>query len=230
MRASASRSKIITLSIGGSMLNPGTPDVNAIRKIASLINSIDSRFMITVGGGKAARAMVDSARKLGISEFYSDEIAILQTRENAMLLKGELDDAYPSIPKTPDEAADAINRYRCVVCGGMIPGYTTDSVAVILAEACGSRRLVNVTNVDGVYDKDPKEKGAKKYRKMTLSAFADLAARSDQRKAGTNFVFDSIAAKLAKRSKIRIDIVSGKDLASVKNAILGKKHNGTVIS
>jgi uridylate kinase len=230
MKANASRNEIITLSIGGSILNPGAPDVDAIRKIASLINGFDSKFMITVGGGKAARAMVESARKLGINEFHSDRIAILQTRANAMLLRGCLDDAYPNIPETPEEAADAINGYRCVVSGGMIPGYTTDSVAVILAEACGSKRLVNVSNVDGIYDKDPKERGAKKYDRMSLSEFVDLAVKSDQRKAGTNFVFDSIAAKLAKRSGIELNMVSGDDLASVKNAILGKKHNGTVIS
>jgi uridylate kinase len=42
-------------------------------------------------------------------------------------------------------------------------------------------------------------------------------------------VFDSVAAKLAMRSKIRVDVVSGKNLGDVKNAIEGKPHSGTVI-
>jgi glutamate 5-kinase len=41
--------------------------------------------------------------------------------------------------------------------GGTIPGITTDTDSVLLAEAIGAKRLVNISNVDAVYDSDPKK-------------------------------------------------------------------------
>jgi uridylate kinase len=221
--------EIITISIGGSMVNPGKPDVGFVKKIAGIINASNRKFAITVGGGTYARTYVSALKALGGNEFQADKVAILETRQNAMLILSALKDAYPHVPEKMELASAAIKKHKCVVMGGLCPGLTTDAVAVLFAEACGSKRVINITNVDGVYDKEPSEKGAKKFRSMRIADFVGLAMKSDMRKAGTHFVFDSVAAKLAMRSKIRVDVVSGKNLSDVKNAIDGKPHNGTVI-
>jgi uridylate kinase len=229
MRRFGMAEEIITLSIGGSMVNPGKPDIGFVKTIANIINASKRRFAITVGGGTYARTYVSALKALGANDFQADKVAILETRQNAMLVLSALKDAYPNVPEHIELASAAINKYKCVVMGGLYPGFTTDSTAVLLAEAVGSRRVINITNVDGVYDKEPSEKGAKKFNSMKIADFVGLAMKSDMRKAGTHFVFDSVAAKLAMRSKIRVDVVSGKNLNDVKNAIDGKPHNGTVI-
>ncbi|MGC8652218.1 MAG: hypothetical protein ACP5UH_03135 [Candidatus Micrarchaeia archaeon] len=45
---------------------------------------------------------------------------------------------------------------------------------------------------------------------------------------GTNFIFDSIASKLAKRSGIALKLVD-ENLAELEKAIEGKSHKGTTI-
>jgi uridylate kinase len=220
---------IVAISVGGSMVNPGRPDTGFVRRIAGIINSSKCRFAITVGGGSYARTYVSAIKAVGGNDFHADRCAILETRQNAMLLLAALKDAYPNIPESIDLASAAMNKHHAVVMGGLAPGLTTDAVAVLFAEAAGAKRVINITNVDGVYDKDPSDRSAKKFGKMRIADFVELAMKSDLRKAGTHFVFDSVAAKLAMRSGIRIDIVSGKKMDDVKNAIEGKAHGGTVI-
>ncbi len=224
------QNETVTVSVGGSMVNPNKPDIGFVKAVAGIINASKCRCAITVGGGSYARTYVSALKGLGANDFQADKVAILETRQNAMLLQAALKDVYPNVPENIELASAAINKYKCVVMGGLYPGFTTDSTAVLLAEAIGSRRIVNITNVDGVYDRDPSQPSAKKFKNMKIADFVSLAMKSDQRKAGTHFVFDSVAAKLAMRSSIRIDVISGKSLNDVRNAIEGKKHNGTVIS
>jgi uridylate kinase len=223
----------VVLSIGGSCINPdGNPDVKFIKDISNLIKKSDERFGILVGGGSAARVYAKAARELGASEFDADEIAIMSTRQNAMLLLQAMRDfAYPVVFKDFEEARKAFFSSRVVIMGGTIPGITTDTDAVLLAEAIGAKKLINISNIDGIYDSDPKKNpNAKKFDKMSYEELANLAAASDKRMAGTNFVFDMLACRLIYRSKIETHFVSGKNLKDVKAAIDGKPHSGTVVT
>jgi uridylate kinase len=224
------QNETVTISVGGSMVNPGKPDLRFVKAVAGIINASRLKCAITVGGGSYARTYVSALKSLGANDFQADKVAILETRQNAMLLLAALKDAYPNVPESIELASAAMGKHKCVVMGGLYPGFTTDSTAVLLAESIGSRRIVNITNVNGVYDRDPSEPSAKKFKSMKIADFVALAMKNDMRKAGTHFVFDSVAAKLAMRSDIRIDVVSGRNLNDVRNAIEGKAHSGTVIS
>ena len=55
-----------------------------------------------------------------------------------------------------------------MVAAGWHPGWSTDFVATILAERLQAKTILNLSNIDYVYDKDPnKYKDAKKI-KLTL--------------------------------------------------------------
>jgi uridylate kinase len=84
--------------------------------------------------------------------------------------------------------------------------------------------------VDAIYSANPRTNpDAKRFKKLTYEELVSLALASDTRKAGTNFVFDMLACKLAARSKLELHFVSGKNLDDLKKAIEGKDHNGTVV-
>lgn len=224
---------IVTLSIGGSMLVPDKPDVKYIKQISSLLDRLRNkyRFAVVVGGGRDARVYAHAVRQIIPNEFLADQTAILSTQQNAMLMRATLNTiSYPSIPKSFDEAANAINAYDVVVVGGFLPGMTTDTDAVLLAERLGSKRLVNVSNVDAIYTDNPKKNPrARKIGKMTFKELITMAVKNDSRKAGENFIFDILACKLLERSGIEAHFVSGHNLKDVSNAIQGRKHNGTVV-
>ncbi|MGB9635355.1 MAG: UMP kinase, partial [Candidatus Micrarchaeia archaeon] len=138
--------------------------------------------------------------------------------------------AYKTLPKTFDEAAQALETNDFVVMGGTMPGITTDTDAVLLAERVGSKRIVNISNVDAIYTGDPrKDSNAKKIDRMHVDELVSMASVADRRKAGENFIFDILACKLLARSGIEAHFVSGRNLMDVENAIIGRKHGGTVV-
>ncbi len=222
----------VVLSIGGSSINPdGKPDINFLKGISKVLKESKDEFGIVTGGGSVARAYANAAKELGASEYDADAVAIVATKLNAHILISALGDiAHPNVPMTFERARMHLGKHKVVVMGGTIPGITTDSDSALLAEAIGAKRLVNVSNVDAVYDSDPrKNPNAKKFEKLTYEQLIDLAVKSDKRTAGTHFVFDMLACKLVARSKIETHFVSGKNMKDVANAINGKKHSGTVV-
>jgi len=226
----------VVLSIGGSSIIPdGKPDLAFLRSMAQLVKKSKNSFGILCGGGTAARTYAAAARELGAGEYEADSIAIRSTRQNAHLVLAALKaggvDAHGRVLSDFEDAKEPARQNKAVVMGGTIPGITTDTDAVLLAEAIGATRLVNISNVEAIYDSDPKKNpSAKKFQKMGYDELITLAASSDKRMAGTNFVFDMLACKLIARSKIEAHFVSFKKMADVENAIEGKKHNGTVVS
>lgn len=191
----------------------------------------DPPLAVVVGSGKRGTDYAREARASTGSEFFADRAGIKATRENAELLIKEIGaKAFPHVVTAPDEAAEALEKNFVPVAGGLLEGLTTDACSVLVAERVGAQSVVNVSHADGVYDSDPRSNPrAKKFKTMTHNQLSELAYRHDHRLARTNFVFDLIACKLAKRSNIPLHFVSGSDLNQVENAILGKEHDGTVV-
>ncbi len=224
----------IVLSVGGSLMNPGKPDVDFIKGLSALIVKLAPKykFSILCGGGQPARDYASAVREFGGNEFAADEAAILMTRANAFLLAAALGErAYPRVfTDFGDAAAAETASKQIVVMGGTIPGFTTDADAALLAEKIGAKKLVNLSNISAIYSADPKkDPKARKFSAMTHSELVELANKYDQRKAGTNFVFDNVACKIIARSAIETHFVSGRDLKQVEAAITGAEHNGTVV-
>ncbi|HIH22978.1 TPA: UMP kinase [Candidatus Micrarchaeota archaeon] len=231
---------ITVLSVGGSLINKENGiDTEFLKGIAKILKADDRQFGIVTGGGWTARQTANSVRAKGGSEFEADEEAIKETWKNAKLLVDALRAAkinvYPKVAKDFTEAGNAAKpgKYKIVVMGGTIPGITTDTDSVLLAEKLGAKRLINISNVDAIYDSNPKTNpNARKFDRMTYDELIALANSSDKRTAGTNFVFDMLACKLAARSKIELFFIGGQEanvLNEIKNAIEGTRIKGTVV-
>ncbi len=221
--------KPLVISLGGSMLS----DAAYAGKFAAMLSPLlaERKFAVVVGGGQKAGKYADEARKARGSEFYADEAAIKATRENAETVrKAFAQEAWPKIITYPAQATEALKAKQLVVSGGFIEGITTDACSALVAEAIGAEKIINVSKVGGICDKNPSEfKDAKMFTEMTHEQLVEISVKSDQRKARTNFPFDLLAAKLAARSSLEIDFVGGLDLEEVKNALQGKKFEGTLV-
>jgi len=222
---------IVVLSLGGSLVNPGEPDPQYVSSLVRLLRSTKYKFGIVVGGGKLARKWADAARKKGASEFEADEAAIDATKKNAQFVIDIIKkDVNRVVCQTFESAREQSKKHRFVVMGGTIPGITTDSDAVLLAECLKSKRLLNLSNIDGIYNDNPvRNHSAKKFTRMTYQQLIDLAGKNDLRRAGTHFVFDFLACKLIARSRIDAHFIHGKNLLDVRKAIEGRQHGGTVV-
>lgn len=220
----------VVISLGGSIAFKEKIDSTYLKKFAALIKKMPGTYGIVVGGGRKAREYVEVGKKFKEDNFSLDMLGIQVTKANARLVKA-------TIPKSRffDEIEKAVTylssgKSKIAIMGGSGAGHTTDTVSALLAEDLGAARMINLSDVDAIYDKDPKKfRNAKKMKRMSHSNLVSMAARYDKRGPRANFVMDLVAAKILARSKIETHFVNGRKLEDVRKAIKGKKHSGTVI-
>ena len=223
--------KTIVVSLGGSILVPsiGSHNFSAYATVLKDL-AVKYRVFTVAGGGGEARRYIQVARDLGMDEAAADDIGIMVTRLNAALLAGALGPAaYPRIAETYAQAREYGESNKIVVMGGAIAGQTTDAVAAVLAEYVRACALLNITSVDGIYAADPrKDPRAERYNHLTPSRLMEVI-RKTQMGAGSNTVFDIVAAKVIERSDIPLFVMDGRDPRAIREAVLEGAFSGTVV-
>ncbi len=213
------------ISLGGSIFSKA--DEKYLMEFIERIKK-EGEYALVVGGGPIAREEISKLRNLGAKEYYLDMMGIQATRLNATMVSLALGNLM-EIPRSIDEAVRQMKLYKRVIMGGTEPGHTTDAVTLLLAEAISRDTVVNVTNIDYLYDRDPKIKGAKRIERLSYSQAVHLAS-SETRGAGQNFPLDILSLNIARRSGIKVKIVSFRDPQNAFDAIKGKKFKGTTVS
>ena len=120
-------------------------------------------------------------------------------------------------------------KNKIVFCGALRyePNQTTDGTAAEIARYLKTDMLINVTNIDGLYNKNPKtNKNARFISKISFDDFYKMVSKI-KFKAGQHFVLDFAAAKIIRKNNIKTVIVGRKNLEKV---LKGKTFRGTVIS
>lgn len=217
----------VVISLGGSVIVPDGLDTGFLRRFKVLIRkySKKNRFVIICGGGKLARELQKRAKRFKkVSDRDLDWLGIYATRINALSIKNVFN-VNEKIITNPNEKISF--KENVLVAAGWKPGCSTDYDAVLLAKNVNADMVINMTNVDYVYDKDPKLKGAKPIKKITWKELRKIVG--NKWRPGLNMPFDPIAAKEAERAKIKV-VVIGKDLGNLKNVLDGKEFRGTLIT
>lgn len=230
-----SREKIV-ISVGGSLVVPdGGIDTrflsgfnNFVR--GKLAENPNRQFFIVVGGGHIARHYRDAGKAvLGkeLSEDDLDWLGIHATRLNAHLLRTIFRDlASPNIIKDYENIRKA--EEPVVIAAGWKPGWSTDYDAVLLCEHFGVDTVVNLSNINQVYDKDPRKyPGAKPIKEISWKEFRRLIG--GKWIPGMNIPFDPVASKKAEKLGIKVTIMKGGDWKNLEHYLAGKKFIGTII-
>lgn len=189
------------------------------------------KFIFITGGGKTARNYQEAAMKItNITEDDRDWLGIHATRMNAHFIRTVFrDHAHPRINSNPHDLEDFFNfKEPVLVASGWRPGFSTDYDAVILAKYLNVKKLINLSNIDFVCDKDPKKfPDAKKIERTSWKEFRKIVG--DKWTPGLNMPFDPIASKTAAEEKLEVVILNGKNLENLENCIEGKEYVGTTI-
>ncbi len=217
---------MVVISLGGSIVAGDEIDVDYIKKFREFMDSCEEKVYVVVGGGATARRYIAGAKNLEMDEYTLDEIGIMATRLNARLLITP--QTYPYVPESIPEAIKAGKSYKNVVMGGTEPGHTTDGVALLLAEKLGEKKVINMTSVGGIYDKDPKKYNDAQLIERLSYDDAKSMFHSRRMDAGLNIPLDLLAIKIAERSGIEIHIV-GREIDTLKKVIENENYKGTVI-
>jgi len=218
------------ISLGGSLIVPDAIDIDFLRRFkALLLKHREKRFVLVCGGGKTCRLYQDAARNLGVSDTRElDWVGIRSTMLNAELVRAIFkDDAYEKIILEEPKKALATEK-QIIVSSGWMPGCTTDKDAVALASLFNAKTIINLSNIDYAYDKDPRQyNDAKRIEKISWKEFRKIVG--DAHAPGGNFPFDPEASKLAEKLGLRVIIAKGGDLENLEKILAGKGHMGTTI-
>lgn len=223
--------KTFILKLGGSIVSPSKDKINVeyLKKLKELITTYpEYKFMITVGGGYTCRWYQESLQNNGFEdEMMQHSIGIAACNFNAELVRlvfSEIahDKVFLGI--------GSIHFEEQVLIGGTwTPGVSSNYDAVEVATLLGSKDLVNLSNIDYIYDKDPnKFTDAKKIESITWQEYR-VMFNLDKHLPGQHIPIDVIAADLASVHKIRFLFTDGHDLENLKNIFDGNKFKGTLI-
>jgi predicted uridylate kinase len=225
------KKKTVVLSLGGSQILEGGVNYSYLKKFKSVIlkHKKDYNFVVVCGGGRLAREYIGAVKKEKGDEYLQSLAGISATRANARFMYYFFGmDAVHGVPHTKRTVKKYLKKEGVVFCGALEykPHQTSDSVAAILARKFRGE-FVNLTNVKGLYTKDPsKYKDAKFVPAISWEDFDNIVSKM-KFKPGQHFVLDQGASTIIKKKKIPTYIV--KDVKDLDKYLSHKPFVGTVI-
>lgn len=220
--------KTVIISLGGSIIVPNSIDKGMLTNFKKLIlefTNTGNRAIIVTGGGSTSRKYQDVAAEFGASKEDQDWIGIAATKINAHLVRSIFGNL--AFSKVLDDPSVHIETDKKIIIGsGHKPGCSSDKDAVILAKTYGANSVVNMTNVDHVYDKNPHEfDDAIAIKSLSWNEFSKMFGT--EWKPGLHAPFDPIAALEAKKNNTSVIIMRGFD--NLKNFLMDSEFKGTII-
>jgi uridylate kinase len=221
------------ISVGGSIIVPKTGfDVEFLKKFRQLILEEvkkGNKFVLIIGGGAVCRQYQGVLKEIvEMSNLDLDTVGIAATVYNANFVRLLFKDyAYEKVIQNPNSKIKADKPI--IVAAGWKPGCSTDMDAVLHAKARGAVELLNLSNIDFVYDKDPNtHPDAKKLENISWAEIRRIVG--NKWVAGANAPFDPIASKMAQKLNLKVSIIRGTNLEQVRKALNNEKFIGTVIN
>ena len=228
----------ITIKLSGEALmgNQGfgiTPEmISYVAEEISKVYKLGVQVSIIVGGGNIFRGVAGSAA--GMDRASADNMGMLATVVNSLALCDSLEQiGVPTRVQTAiamNEIAEPFirrkamrhlekNRVVIFAAGTGNPYFTTDTAAVLRANEIQSQILIKATQVDGVYDKDPKEyDDAVRYNKIS---YMDVIQQKLH-------VMDMTAISLAMEQSLPLYVVNLHKPGNIMKTVLGKEI-GTLV-
>lgn len=204
-------------------------DLDTVRRICEEVKSVHeagAQVSIVVGGGNIYRGM--KAAEAGMERASADYVGMLATVMNALALQNMLESVgvdnrvLSAIPMSTvcepfirRRAIRHMEKGRVVICaaGTGNPFFTTDTAAALRAIELDCDVLMKGTQVDGVYDSDPKTNpGATRYDELSYKQVLEQDLK----------VMDGAAIALARENNLPIAVFSIVTPGAFKKVVKGK--------
>lgn len=221
----------LLLKLSGELLGQGEVSFENALKLAYILKECKNNgheIVVVIGGGNLWRGR--SHDEMNITD--SDSIGMLATCMNAICLKSALkkigvkSTVMSSInlkftsDYNTDEALDMIKDQIIILAGGLgIPCLSTDTTAAIRGSELMVDYILKGTNVDGVYDCDPRSNpDAVKYDRLSFREAIDKNLK----------VMDISAFEVCKKNGIKLAVYNANDLNNIVKVCNGETV-GTVV-
>ena len=211
--------------MGESQFGLDPPTVDLVAKDIIGVYQLGVEICLVIGGGNIFRGLQGSAK--GMERTTADYMGMLATIMNALAMQSALENygIYTRVMSaiSVDQICEPYIRRRAVrhlekkrVCifaaGTGNPYFTTDTAATLRATEMNCEAIFKGTNVDGIYNKDPKiNSDAVMYGEVTYDQILQQNLK----------VMDASAVALARDNKIPIVVFSLKNFGNMKEVVQG---------
>jgi uridylate kinase len=233
-----SKYRRILLKLSGEALMGERPfglDSDVVRRIADEVHQLRTdgfEVALVIGGGNLFRGL--QASHQGIDRVTGDHMGMLATVINSLAMQDALEKAgcHTRVMSAIEirEVAEPYIRRRAlrhlekgrviiVAAGTGNPYFTTDTAAALRAMEVRADVLLKATQVDGVYDADPKKvKGAARFKSIT---YQEVLTKSLN-------VMDAAAISLCRENKMPIVVFDLGKPGNIRRAAMGESI-GTLV-
>ncbi len=216
---------------GEALMGPNSfglhpPTVEKIAQEICEVSKSGIQVCLVIGGGNIFRGLQGSAQ--GMERTTADYMGMLATVMNALAMQSSLEslNVYTRVisaipmdqicePYIRRRAVRHLEKKRVVVfaAGTGNPYFTTDTAATLRATEMGCQVILKGTQVDGIYDKDPRQySDAKHYSRVSYDTVLQKNLK----------VMDASAIALARDNGLPIVVFALHDSASLLEIIRGK--------
>ena len=234
----ALRYRRVLLKLSGEALTPANGygiDPGTLAGIAEEIRQVHElgcELAIVIGGGNIFRGVAGTAR--GMERASADYMGMLATVINALALQDSLERSgvltrvmsaigmqQIAEPYIRRRATRHLEKRRIVIfaAGTGNPFFTTDTAASLRAVEIGAQVILKATNVDGIYDADPKKTpAAKKFVELSYIDFLNRHLK----------VMDATAISLCMDNQLPVIVFDLNTRGNITRAVRGDRI-GTIV-
>jgi uridylate kinase len=174
--------KSVVLKIGGSVIYDNALNINEgllikVRDWYYRCKGSYEKIIMVVGGGSISRDLQEKIASSVGGEEYLHSIGMSVTHTNANVLKAYIEDPNIYVPKKLGDVYELLmdEERKTIVCGGLKVGWSTDMDAALFADILGESKIHKISNIDYIYNKDPKtNEDAQPVKDMTWEEYFDL--------------------------------------------------------
>ncbi len=229
----------ILLKMSGEALGPqggSGIDAETVRRIAGEVQRVHElgvEIAVVIGGGNMWRGA--DAAATGIDRATADYVGMLATVMNSLVMQdameklGMVTRVQTAIEMPPvaepfirRRAVRHLEKGRVVIlaAGSGNPFFTTDTAAALRSVELNAQVLIKATQVDGIYDDDPKRNpNAHKFEQLSYMRALNMGLR----------VMDSTAISLCKDNHMPIIVFNLRQQGALESIVRGEKC-GTLVS
>ncbi len=215
---------------GGYGIDPAI--LAALTEEVKGVHELGCELALVIGGGNIFRGVAGSAR--GMERAHADYMGMLATVINALALQDSLERAgvmtrvmsaismqQIAEPYIRRRSRRHLEKGRVVIfaAGTGNPFFTTDTAASLRAVETGAEVLLKATNVDGIYDADPRSNpNAARFESLSYIEFLNRHLK----------VMDSTAISLCMDNQLPIVVFSVASPGNIQRAVCGEPIGTTV--
>jgi len=207
----------LVIKVGGSLaFTDFGPNKDYLLKLIPVLKRISKKnqLIVGVGGGQFIRKYLKNVKNFVLTDKEVEWIFVDLLKTNVRLFSFLLN-------KKPIFDLNKVTRKTSGIVGGIEPRRNTDANAALCAEKIGADLFIKLTDVPGIYDKDPdRYKNAKKLDKIS---FKELESFNKKGRPCSYGILDRTAINVIRRSKIKTVVMSGKNPRNIFKALKGEK-------